>query len=244
MISFIVCAYNEESEILRTISTIKRAVNSASIESYEIVIVNDGSSDETKNLIENLAMHDHKIHIINNKINVGLGSSIRLAIEVIKYDYFMVVPGDNDMPEELISLLLKYREFAETVLTLPINKEQRSKVRNLASICYQTLYMLTFGIYVNYINGPGIWCTSRVRNLNLKSSRFSIISEINVKALRTGSTFIEVPGYFQATDKDRSTITIKNLYEVVKSFIVLMVDVNLINRKKYSRRPSRVLIKF
>ena len=65
---------------------------------------------------------------------------------------------------------------------------------------------------------------------------------MNVKLLRTGCSFAEVPGYMQAGPKMRRTVTLRNFVEVARSFIVLIYEVYVSSRQQFSRRPRRVLI--
>jgi hypothetical protein len=59
-----------------------------------------------------------------------------------------------------------------------------------------------------------------------------------------GYTFAEVPGYFQAGPKTRSSVTLKNLWEVVGSFLRLIGDVHFRDRQRFGRRPIRKQIDF
>jgi hypothetical protein len=109
---------------------------------------------------------------------------------------------------------------------------------------YQLIQMVAFNVYVAYINGPGIWPTARARTVGLAAKRFSIISELNVTLLRSGCSYAELPGYFNAMPKARRTVTLKNLSEVVRLFVTLAYRVHLAQRKQFSLRPRRVQIDF
>jgi len=244
MISFIVPALNEENNIVPTTKTIISASNRAELTDYEIILVDDGSTDGTAKVIAELSASSPRIRSLRHPINCGLGTSIRDALDIAHFPSFMVVPGDNDMPEELITVMLLFRNEADIILTAPLNKEQRSRIRNIVSMIYQIAYMLAFNIFVNYVNGPGIWPTAAARAAKLQAQRFSIISELNVKTLRMGHTFAEVPGYFQAGPKTRRTITIVNLREVILSFVFLLREIHFRRRQEFALRPARKQIDF
>lgn len=244
MISFIVAAYNEAGNIGPTVETIRSACRACDLDGYEIIIVDDGSSDSTSDEITALAGIFSCITGVKNSMNLGLGASIRKGIEIASHPAFMVVPGDNDMPESMILMMLQFRYEADVILTAPLNKEQRNLTRNIISMLYQMAYMIVFKVSVSYINGPGIWPTHAARSAQLKAQRFSIIAELNVKALRMGSTFAEVPGYFQAGPKVRSTVTLRNLTEVIVSFVRLTLDVHIARREQFNKRSRRMQINF
>ncbi len=244
MISFIVPALNEEDQISATVRTIMAAAEQAIIQEFEIIIVDDGSSDGTATKIAAMMVDTPHIRTLTHTTNLGLGTSVRDALLVARYPSFMVVPGDNDMPEDLIVVMLLFHEEADILLTAPLNKEQRSRMRNIVSMAYQIAYMIAFNVHVSYVNGPGIWPTDAARSANLKAQRFSIISELNVKTLRMGHTFAEVPGYFQAGPKTRRTITMRNLSEVIRSFVRLWSEIHVTRRGDFRHVPARKQIDF
>lgn len=244
MISFIVPAFNEAGNISPTVETIRAAAARTGLEAFEIILVDDGSSDGTPAEIAALAAADPAVRPLRNSKNLGLGASIRAGIEVASKPQFMVVPGDNDVEMNLLVMMLSFRNEADLILTAPLNKEQRTLGRNLISMIYQMAYMIFFQVYVSYLNGPGIWPTEAARAAKLKARRFSIITELNVKLLRMGSTFAEVPGYFQAGPKVRRTVTLRNLYEVMTSFFRLAYEIHLAGRSRYNLRPKRNQVDF
>lgn len=244
MISFIVPAWNEQEKISPTVETIVAAANESGLDRYEIILIDDGSTDGTREAMAVVSKNKSFVTVLSNERNLGIGTSIRRGISAARYPRFMVVPGDNDMDKALIGLLLAFRDVADLVLTVPLNKEIRSLARNITSLVYQTIQMATFDVYVAYINGPGIWPTEKARAINLEAERFSIICEMNVKLLRSGCSYAEVPGYFQAGRKARRTVTFGNLREVIRLYSRLVYGIYFGHREKFNRRPRRVRIDF
>src|SRR5262249_31377080 len=112
------------------------------------------------------------------------------------------------------------------------------------SMLYQMIQMATFDVYLGYINGPGIWPTEKARAVKLQAERFSIISEMNVKLLRSGCSYAELPGYFQAGPKARRTVTFANLREVAGLYLRLVYHVHIRDGDEFGRRPTRFQIDF
>jgi len=89
-ISIIIPAYNVEAHISRCImSTIKQT-----LKEIEIIIVNDGSTDNTKTIIEELAKQDNRITVIN-KQNNGVSSARNMGLNIAKGDYIQYLDGDD-----------------------------------------------------------------------------------------------------------------------------------------------------
>lgn len=243
MVSFIVTAFNEEDNIALTMATLQSVVQDARLTDYEIIVVDDGSTDGTAERIAELLKTVPRLRCVRHPVNRGLGCAVRSGIEAAKYPQFMIIPGDNDMHRDFVMSMLRFRGQADLILSAPLNKEMRSLGRNLVSMIYQMIYMVSFDLFLSYINGPGIWPTERVREIGLRSRRFAIISEMNVKLLRGGCSFAEVPGYFQAGPKARRTVTLKNLAEIGESYLLLLFEVHVRRRGKYARRPTRVPVR-
>jgi glycosyltransferase involved in cell wall biosynthesis len=243
-VSFIMPAFNEQENIGPAVNTIVEAAGEAGLGHYEVVLIDDGSTDGTPEAMQSAGRDRPFVTILRNERNVGIGASIRRGISAARYPRFMIVPGDNDMGKSFILLLLAFRDTADLVLTVPLNKELRPLSRNIISMLYQMIQMITFDVYLGYINGPGIWPTEKARSVGLEAQRFSIISEMNVKLLRSGCSYTELPGYFQAGPKARRTVTLSNLREVVSLYFRLIYRVYFSHRKEFSFRPTRIQIDF
>lgn len=244
MISFIVPAYNEAKNIRATVETIRAAAMLAKLEAIEIVIIDDGSADDTAVIVEALAALQPDLRLIRQSINQGLGAAVQAGLGIASASHFMVVPGDNDMAKEMIALMLLVRGEADMILTMPLNKELRSVTRNIVSMIYQMAYMAMFRVFVGYISGPGLWPTAKARQVGLRARRFGLISELNVKLLRAGCTYAEVPGYLQGGPPARRTITLRNLTEVVVSFLRLISDIHLKGGGRFRGHAVRKQINF
>ena len=108
MISFIIPSFNEAQFIKATIETINTAVSKAeNINKYEIILINDGSKDNTKEVVKSLMAQNDKIVFAENLKNSGMGASIKKAINLAKYEKFMILPGGNDVVSNSISNSLK-----------------------------------------------------------------------------------------------------------------------------------------
>lgn len=103
--SIIICTYNMAD-------CIKNAIDSILIQdfkNYEIIIVNDCSNDNTIKLIKKIK--NSKIKLINNKINIGLGSSRNIGVKKAKGEYILYLDADDSFYEE--KTLTKINEIVE-----------------------------------------------------------------------------------------------------------------------------------
>lgn len=111
--SVIIPAYNEEGAIKETIDGLKKflAVNYQESD-YEIIIVNDGSIDRTKEIIENTS----GIKLINHQYNKGYGASIKNGVKNSKYDWVLLFDADGQHNPSSISEIIKESDDADMVI--------------------------------------------------------------------------------------------------------------------------------
>ena len=131
-ISVIVPVYNSESTLEALVERLDVVLQEIS-EEYEVILVNDGSSDRSWQIISELANENDWLRGICLMRNYGQHNALLAGIRQAKYP--VVVTLDDDLqnpPEEIPKLLSKYLEGFDVVFGKP-DKEQHKVWRNLAS---------------------------------------------------------------------------------------------------------------
>ena len=243
MISFVIPALNESRSIEPTINTINLSVKENKITNFEIIIIDDGSTDDLEIKVKDLQLKFNNIVFVKNAKNMGMGYSIKKAINLIKYEKFMILPGGNDIDSNPIAASLKFYHTSDLVMQFPINLEDRTKSRNIVSKIYSLLYVIFFNINVNYINGASLFPTKQVKELKLSSNRHGIISEIITKLFRLDITYSEFPVFYKFPNKARYTVTLKNLFDVFVSFVKLIFELKIKKKTTVRARRKNILFK-
>ncbi len=101
MISIILPCYNEESSIETNILKIKEEV-SKTIKDYEIIVVDDGSTDNSKEKLKSL-----DINVIHHPHNMGYGAALKTGIKHAKFDTIVISDIDGSYPPKHIPELIK-----------------------------------------------------------------------------------------------------------------------------------------
>ena len=109
-ISVLITAYNEQEHIGRCIRSLLD--QSISRDIFEIIVVNDGSTDLTSYALD---VFGESIKVINNEKNLSLPASINKGIEAAQGEYIVRVDGDDYVNSEFLNFLYNYLIFNEYV---------------------------------------------------------------------------------------------------------------------------------
>ena len=240
-ITVAILAYNEEKNLEATVQNVLRAKEQVGNLPIEIILINDGSTDRTPQICDGFAVQYNFIKVIHHPANSGIGVSIKDSIKLARGEKWAVFPGDNDIPLEAIVTLFENHDKADMVMQYFINCEMRGRKRNILSIIFNTIYLVSFNVYVQYLNGPGTFPTRVLRDMDIFSTRFSVIAEMRVKLLRQGFSYYELPTNMQTGAELSSALSLKNLKEVILTFCYLIFEIYFVNRNKYCKRPVRFL---
>ena len=114
-ISVVVPLFNEEESLRPLYAEIKDALKKISID-YEIFFLDDGSKDESLNIIKDLAKNDPKIRFISFRKNYGKSAALQLGFKAVSGDAVITMDADlQDDPAEIPNLLAKLDEGYDLV---------------------------------------------------------------------------------------------------------------------------------
>jgi glycosyltransferase involved in cell wall biosynthesis len=200
-ITIIIPAHNEEKRILTSIQRIIEYCTSQDWD-YEVVIVEDGSTDGTVNVIHDLISKDNRIKLISNKERLGKGRAIKRGVITAEKKYVSYMDADLSAdPSELERLLLFIDEFDIVVGSRILRGElppiNRPFTRSFFSLCYSKLFRTMFRTVSVYDPQCGLKlfksAAARVLLSQTETNGFAFDCEVLVKASRLGLTIKEVP---------------------------------------------------
>ncbi len=237
-ISLIVPALNEQDVIESTVRGIVSQVHDRFAE-YEIILVDDGSTDKTGTIMDQLAAGTHSIRVLRNVTNLGLGVCYKRGIKEAKYEYVMMLCGDGGLPAASLPPIFDAIGTADIVIPHMLNlRAIKTRFRYALSRTYTTLLNVWFGQTLQYYNGLPVHRLDLLRQIDIVSSGFGFQGEILVKLLKAGCSYVEV-GVLGAENTHRSSaVSLKNLAKVVKTLSHLTSSV-LVSLESQGRSITR-----
>jgi glycosyltransferase involved in cell wall biosynthesis len=139
-LSLIVPVFNQERKISYSLKKMRQAVESA-FGNYEVIVVNDGSTDNTLTILKGLALTDEHIHIISYTPNKGKGYAVRQGVLHSHGAAVMFLDGDLDISPDSIKeyverlstsdLVIASKRHPKSRVTIPRSRAFLSRAFNL-----------------------------------------------------------------------------------------------------------------
>lgn len=106
LISVVIPCYNEEEVIELCHERVAKVIDEMAFD-FEVIYINDGSTDKTQELLENLYKQDNRITIINLSRNFGKEAAMTAGIDHVNGDAMIILDSDLQDPPELIPDMIK-----------------------------------------------------------------------------------------------------------------------------------------
>jgi 3-oxoacyl-[acyl-carrier protein] reductase len=220
-------AYNEVDNLAPTVETIMRAL-SVSVEDYEVIVVDDGSTDGTAEVADGLAARFPEMRVFHNPRNMGIGYGWMRAIEASTKASFIFVPGDDTWPYRSLLELFGNLGKADVITSFTTNPGVRSPVRRVLSAIYTTGLNALFGLDMQYYHGLTIYPSEFLRAHPITTYGFASMAEALLRAIHEGLSYIEVACVIEERSRGRSkALSAKNLTSIGATIARLFVDLRL-----------------
>ena len=110
LITALIPAYNEEECINELYNRVTNVLKGLKNYDYEILVINDGSKDNTLSILEELHAKNKHIEYVNLARNYGKETAMAAGFDYAKGDVVVILDADLQTPPELIPEMLKYYE--------------------------------------------------------------------------------------------------------------------------------------
>ncbi len=138
--------YNEQENIERVAKSTVDLLESLGID-YEVILVDDGSKDNTGKIADKLAVENNRIKVVHHSPNKGYGAALQSGFKAATKEYVFYTDGDGQFDIKELPMLFKYTSQYDIVTGFRINR-QDNIMRKLNALCWTTMVNFLFGMKI------------------------------------------------------------------------------------------------
>ncbi|HEU4792991.1 MAG TPA: glycosyltransferase family 2 protein [Nitrolancea sp.] len=192
------------------------------VEQFELIIVDDGSTDGTGTLLDRVAEDDPRIVVVHHPKNRGYGSALRSGFSAASGDFIMFMDADQQFDIADLTFLAPFIGDYDIVAGYRIQRNDALH-RILFAWMFKTAMRILFGIRQRDIDCAfKVFRADLLKSMELTSPGALINSEMLAKAQRLGATWVEVGvNHYPRTSGESSGGSAKVVFRAMKETIVL-----------------------
>jgi glycosyltransferase involved in cell wall biosynthesis len=224
-LTIFVSCYNEEEYIHDTLTTIVTAMSIVG-KSYEIIIIDDGSKDNSLTLVKQFIAANPQVNLILrvNRKNKGLAQNFVDGAFIGRGKYYRLICGDNAEPIDTIVSVLKLMGEADMIIPYYVSAEGKSLYRRSVSKIYTKIINLISGNNINYYNGLQVHLRHNVMRWHPNTRGFGFQAGLVCLLLEIGFTYKQVPCItIEKRGGGGNAITWKNLRSVMHTMVSILM---------------------
>lgn len=231
-ISVILPAYNEEKNIEQMVkdclSYLRKLGND-----YEIIIVNDGSEDETGEIARKITKRNKKIRLINHSQNKGYGQALKNGFMAANLDYVFFTDSDRQFKLNALDVMLPIVKTEVVDLVIGYRLKRKDPfLRKFLSWGYNSLANFLFDLNVKDIDCAfKLFRKDIFKKIKIESKSFFFNTEILAKAKFFNFNIIEVGVPHFPRTAGKSTVHFKHIPLTLKELIRIRRSLEKLKRK-------------
>jgi len=239
MLSVLIPAHNEEGQIADTVRGIIEALDLADID-HEVLVVNDGSTDATKEVLEALKIELPTLRYCDNPSPNGFGFAVRRGLAEFRGSAVAIMMADSsDRPEDLVAFYHKLQEGYDCVFgsrfirggqvhDYPFPKLVLNRLGNTL------IRLFFFTRYNDLTNAFKLYSRHAIAGLQpLLSHHFNLTVEMPLKAIVRGYRYAVVPNTWRNREKGVSKFKIREMGSRYMFIILYCYLEKLLSRGDY-----------
>ncbi len=203
---------------------------------YEVIVVNDGSTDGTAEVLEQLALTNPHLRVVHHERNLGYGAALQTGFRNARKDLIFYTDGDGQYDvRELFTLRRLLTDEVDVVNGYKIKRSDAPSRKVLGGIYNQTARLM-FRLPIRDVDCDfRLMRRRRVQEVEITSSTGAVCVELVSKLHRSGCTFAETPvGHYPRLHGSSQFFTYRRVWDTA-------IDFSLLWLKMIGTGPKRVL---
>jgi glycosyltransferase involved in cell wall biosynthesis len=214
--------WNEQDYVERAVSAARDQcelmIVDGAIEDYELIVVDDASTDATPAIADRLAAEDPHVRVVHHPVNRKLGGSMKTGFAAATGD--VVLYSDADLPFDMAEVskavrLMAYYQ-ADVVSAFRFDRTGEGAMRVVYTVVYNFLIKRMFGVRMRDINFAFKLCRTRIfEHVTLRSEGSFIDAELIIRAKKLGYDVVQFGvDYFPRT-RGESTLASSSVIRTI-----------------------------
>jgi glycosyltransferase involved in cell wall biosynthesis len=177
--------YNEQENVGRTVEKALKVLERLNAD-FEVIIVDDGSSDGTGQIADEIAGRDGRVKVVHHEGNLGYGAALQSGFKAATKELVFYTDGDGQFDINEMPPLLALMERYDIVSCYRLNRRD-SLIRKINGWCWTRLVCLVFGLKIRDIDCAfKLYKREIFDKIELSSTGALIDAEILARAARKG----------------------------------------------------------
>jgi glycosyltransferase involved in cell wall biosynthesis len=207
--------YNEQDNVARTVENALAVLRKLNAD-FEIIIVDDGSFDETARIADRLAARHGAVKVVHHPTNLGYGAALQSGFKAATKQLIFYTDGDGQFDIAEMPPLLPLIDRYDIVSCYRLNRRD-SIIRKINAWCWTKLVCLLFGLKIRDIDCAFKLYKSEIfKDMKLQSAGALIDAEILARAARKGYTITQKPVHHYPRTAGKQTGA--NLRVILRAF--------------------------
>jgi glycosyltransferase involved in cell wall biosynthesis len=190
-LTVVVPAWNEAKRLTTTVEEIIVAAR-RQLSAFEVIIVNDGSTDETGAVAEELAKRFPSVSVIHHSHNLGVGAAYYSGLSQAHFPYLTLVPGDNAFHLSGLEAVFALVGKVPMVVTYRANPQARTPLRRVLSRCCTAAMRIVSGQPIRDAHSLYVFPVAEARQIR-RNVGYGYHIETLSTLLRGGVEYSEIP---------------------------------------------------
>lgn len=187
--SLLIFAFNEEGSIGKVIEKAIQFAYENKTGSTEIIILDDGSTDNTKQIIEKYVSLHPEIKTCFHETNQGIGMALKSVYRLANNEYVCAIPADNQFDIDLLKVVKPFRD--NIFFSFYRRNPYKNHFRNFLHYFNRALNRVLFGLKIKDVNWVKVYRLQQLKNISTELTSSLIESEICIKIKLNGINAIE-----------------------------------------------------